>query len=338
MCKIRTLFGAVVVIFLTACSEKQERQVEPIAVETETVSSDGHLNARTYVGVVEEESATSVSFTGSGTLTRVCVDEGKSIRAGQLIAEIDKTQARNMLSAAEAQMKQAKDALSRMQQLHDNGSLAEMKWVETQSRVEQAKAQLDLAKKSVADCSVYAPVSGIIGKNVMNAGETVLPSMPVASILNINSVKIVVSIPEKEIALITSNTATTISVEALGGRTFKGGTITKGVEADGLTHTYNIKIHLANTDHSLLPGMVCQVRVDGLKSSERMNVPITSIQKNAKGESFVWTIKEGKAHRTPVTTGRASGNRIAIEGGLNEGDQVVTEGYQKLSEGTEIKK
>ena len=339
MRKIRTFSAVVMMICLTACNEEKVRKVEPISVETEVVSASSNLQDRTYVGVVEEESATSISFTGSGTLTRVYVDEGQSVRAGQLIAEMDKTQARNMLTAAEAQMRQAKDALQRMQLLHDNGSLAEIKWVETQSKVDQAQAQLDLAKKSLADCSVYAPVSGIVGKNVMNAGETVLPSLPVASILNINKVRVKVSIPEKEIANFTAHTPTSISVEALRGRTFQGGIITKGVEADGMTHTYDIKIHLQNPDHSLLPGMVCQVNVFGSTyDKEQKSVPITSVQKNAKGQQFVWTVKGGKSHRSIVETGRASGNRIAILKGLAEGEEVVIEGYQKLSEGTEIKK
>ncbi len=323
---------------LMACSgKKTERKVEPIAVETETVRAGSNFHGRTYVGVVEEESTTSISFTGSGTLSRVYVEEGQAVRAGQLIAEMDKTQARNMLAAAEAQMKQANDALVRMKQLHDNGSLPEIKWVETQSAVEQAQASLDLAKKNLADCSIRTPVSGIVGKGVKQAGETVLPAMPVASILNINKVRIVVSVPEKEIANFTSKTPTVISVEALGGRTYQGGIITKGVESDGTTHTYDIKIHLQNADHRLLPGMVCQVKASGTTARGQMAVPITAVQKNAKGEQFVWTVKNGKAHRNVVTTGRASGNRIAIEQGLTEGEEVVTEGYQKLSEGTEVK-
>lgn len=329
---------AAVAMCLMACNgNKTERKAEPIAVETETVKAGSDLLGRTYVGTVEEESATSISFTGSGTLTRVYVEEGQAVRAGQLVAEMDKTQAQNMLAAAEAQMKQANDALTRMKQLHDNGSLPEIKWVETQSTVEQAQATFDLAKKNLADCSVRTPVGGIVGKGVKEAGETVLPALPVASVLNINHVRIVVSVPEKEIANFTPKTPTTISVEALGGRTYQGGTITKGIEADGTTHTYDIKIHLQNTDHGLLPGMVCQVKVNGSTAAAQMSVPITAVQQNAQGKKFVWAVKDGKAHRSIVTIGRASGNRIAIEEGLTEGDVIIIEGYQKLSEGVEVK-
>ena len=329
---------AAVAMCLMACNgNKTERKAEPIAVETETVKTGSDLLGRTYVGTVEEESATSISFTGAGRLPRVYVEEGQTVRAGQLTAEMDKTQAQNMLAAAEAQMKQANDALTRMKQLHDNGSLPEIKWVETQSAVEQAQAALDLAKKNLADCSVRTPVGGIVGKGVKEAGETVLPALPVASVLNINHVRIVVSVPEKEIANFTPKTPTTISVEALGGRTYQGGTITKGIEADGTTHTYDIKIHLQNTDHGLLPGMVCQVKVNGSTAAAQMSVPITAVQQNAQGKKFVWAVKDGKAHRSIVTIGRASGNRIAIEEGLTEGDVIIIEGYQKLSEGVEVK-
>ena len=334
----KTFLTAAVTMCLVACSgNKTERKAEPIAVATETVKAGNDLQGRTYVGTVEEESATSISFTGAGTLTRVYVEEGQAVRAGQLIAEMDKTQAQNMLAAAEAQMKQANDAIARMKQLHDNGSLPEIKWVETQSTVEQAQATFDLAKKNLADCSVRTPVSGIVGKGVKEAGETVLPALPVASVLNINHVRIVVSVPEKEIASFTPKTPTAISVEALGGRTYQGGTITKGVEADRSTHTYDIKIHLQNTDHSLLPGMVCQVKVNGSTAAAQMSVPITAVQQNAQGKKFVWAVKDGKAHRSIVTIGRASGNRIAIEEGLTEGDVIIIEGYQKLSEGVEVK-
>ncbi len=329
------------VIGLTACSEnKSERQVEPIAVATEQVGTSSEQPGYTYVGMVEEESATSISFTSSGMLTHVYVEEGQPIRAGQLLAEIDPTQSKNMLTAAEAQMKQANDALERMTLLHDSGSLAEMKWVETTSQVEQAKAQLELAKKSLADCKVYSPVSGIVGKGVKKTGETVLPAQSVASILDISKVKVVISVPEKEIAHFTAHTPTTITVEALGGKTFQGGFITKGVEADGMTHTYTIKIHLSNADQQLLPGMVCQVQCPEATSSSStlVSVPITAVQKNAHGEQFVWTVKDNTSHRSMVKTGRAFGNRIAIEQGIVKGDIIITEGYQKLSEGTVIKK
>ena len=131
------------VILLGSCGGKKELNVKaPTRVKTQAVSPGMVDNAQTYVGIVEEREATAVSFTGMGVIKRMLVNEGQAVSKGQLIAEMDDTQARNLLSGAEAQMTQANDVLERYKMLHDNGSLPEVKWVEVQSKVAQAKSQL----------------------------------------------------------------------------------------------------------------------------------------------------------------------------------------------------
>jgi RND family efflux transporter MFP subunit len=266
------------------------------------------------------------------------VNEGQTVSRGQLIAEMDDTQARNLLVGAEASMAQANDALERFKMLHDNGSLPEMQWVEIQSKVAQAKSQLEVAKKNLADCRLTAPVSGIIGKKLVGAGETALPSQAVVNILDISTVKIKVSVPEAEIGGITANTPTSIKVEAIDG-SYQGGRIEKGVEADALTHTYDIRINVVNSGRKLLPGMVASVRFvsEGSQAIGSKMIPVTAVQKNADGSLFVWTVDQKKtAHRTPVAIGQTEGNYVLVSDGLNMGDRIVTEGYQKLSEGTKV--
>ena len=329
----------------SSCSNKRteennNEQKVPIRVKTEVVSKTTSDAAQTYVGIVEESEATAVSFTSMGVVKRLLVDEGQAVGKGQLIAEMDDTQARNMLSGAEAQMTQANDALQRYGMLHENGSLPEVQWVEVQSKVAQAQAQLEVAKKNLADCKLVAPVSGIVGKKQVGAGETALPSQAVVSILNINKVKVKVAVPESEIGEINSNSPSYIKVDAINQH-FTGGTIEKGVEADALTHTYDIRINVTNTGHQLLPGMVASVTFtpasEQASEAKKLTVPVTSVQKKASGKLFVWTIDgNNDAHRTDVTIGSTIGNRIVITSGINVGQSVVTEGYHKLSEGTKV--
>ena len=295
-------------------------------------------NAQTYVGVVEEREATAVSFTGMGVVKRVLVSEGQTVGKGQLLAEMDDTQARNLLSGAEAQMTQANDALERFKMLHDNGSLPEVQWVEIQSKVAQAQSQLEVAKKNLADCRLVAPVGGIIGIKLIGAGETAIPSQAVVSILDISTVKVKVAIPEAEVGAINAHTPTSIQVGAINKK-YQGSLIEKGVQADALTHTYDIRIHVANSDRKLLPGMVASVRFisDGSQAIGSKMIPVTAIQKKTDGSLFVWTVgKDSTAHRTTVTMGQTQGNYVNIIDGLSIGDRIVTEGYQKLSEGTKV--
>lgn len=328
--------GAMMV--LGACSEKQEVKVkQPTRVKTEVVGAAAEPPSQRFVGIVEEHEATAVSFTGMGVVRRVLVSEGQQVGKGQLIAEMDDTQARNMLASAEATMAQANDGLQRMTMLHEAGSLPEAQWVEVQSRVAQAKAQLEVARKNLQDCRLVAPVSGVVGKKAVKAGETALPSQAVVTILDVSSVKVKVSVPEAEMNGIGAGTASTIYVEA-AGKTVSGGRIEKGVQADALTHTYDIRINVQNSDRRLLPGMVASVVFGADEvATVAATLPVTSIQKKADGELFVWTIdKDSTARRTPVTIGQATGNRVVVTTGVSNGQRIVTEGYQKLSEGTKV--
>ncbi len=337
--KKRYIIGLVTVLMVSSCTEKKEPQAKaPVRVKTEIVSTTTGVSGQTYVGIVEECEATAVSFTNMGVVKRMLVNEGQAVGKGQLIAEMDDTQARNLLSGAEAQMAQANDALERYKMLHDNGSLPEVQWVEIQSKVAQAKSQLEVAKKNLADCRLVAPVGGIVGKKMIGTGETALPSQAVVSILNISTVKVKVAIPEVEISSIGANTASMIHVEAVNS-SYSGGRIEKGVQADALTHTYDIRINVANEGRKLLPGMVASVQFaeSQLQQTQQLSLPVTAIQKKADGSLFVWTVgNDSTAHRTAVTTGETAGNRIVVTTGISDGNRVVTEGYQKLSENTKV--
>lgn len=337
--KTKMMMLLTTIVMVSSCGSKKEDAAKaPVRVMTEIVSSDGSQGDQTYVGIVEEREGTAVSFTGMGVVKRMLVNEGQSVGRGQLIAEMDDTQARNLLAGAEAQMNQANDALERYKMLHDNGSLPEVQWVEIQSKVAQAKSQLEVAKKNLADCRLTAPVSGIIGKKLIGTGETALPSQAVVNILDVSSVKVKVAVPESDISAIHATTPSTISVEAVS-TTVNGGRIEKGVEADALTHTYDVRINVVNEGRKLLPGMVASVRFkqEGSQRIKGKSLPVTAVQKAADGSLFVWTVaNDSTAHRAKVSIGATQGNNVAITDGLNIGQRVVTEGYQKLSEGTKV--
>lgn len=333
-------FIYVLPFWLIACGQPAEqREKQPIRVKTEQVTCNAQTGeGRLYVGIVEENVATAVSFTSMGAIRRVLVSEGQAVSRGQLIAELDDTQARNMLLAAEAQNKQAEDALGRYSQLHEQGSMTDAQWVEIQSKVEQARSQLAIAKKNLADCQLLAPVGGVIGRKNVNSGETAMPSQAVVTIMDISQVKVKVSVPETEMGSISASTPSHIHVDAIG-RDYEGGSIEKGIQADALTHTYDIRIRVNNSDWELLPGMVAKVQLGkGTPSTSRaLTLPLTAVQRKADGTLFVWTVDDTHAaHRTPITIGKTIGNLIEIQKGLTEGQHVIIEGWQKVSEGTKV--
>lgn len=333
------------ILMLTACGKGEKNyEVEALKVTTETVSTSTTSFGKQYVGKVEEDSSTPVSFTGMGTVTRVYVQEGQFVAKGQLIAEMDPTQCENTRQAAKASLDQATDAMERMQVLHESQSISDIDWVNVQTKVRQAQSSLDMANKAIRDCRLLAPCSGIVGSKQMENGMTALPSQPVCTILNIAKVKVKISVPEKEIALFNPmkgrGKGVKVTAEALGGKTFYSKYFVRNVQGDVLTHTYDVRFTVLNPGLELLPGMVVNVTTEDDETdieNRMVTVPVRSVQQDANGRQFVWLAKGGKASRQFVEVGEAQGDRITILSGLAEGDKVIVEGYQKVSEGSIIK-
>lgn len=334
----RLLLGLTTCILLSSCgTENSKGTHKSIRVETETVTMSTSRKHMTYIGDVEADESVALSFTSMGVIKKIYVEEGERVTKGQLIALLDDTYARNTLMNCEAQMRQAEDAYNRMRQLHDSNAISEMKWVEVVSNTERARAQLDMAKKSLKDCELRATEDGVVGKKHLNEGETAMPSVTLCTILNINRVKVRINIPEKEMSMITEQSESEIRIGATG-ETYRGLKIEKGVDADKMTRTYTARIFVDNKSHHMLPGMVADVRVweKDHDKTLRCHVPIKCVQKSAEGKQFVWVDDNGTAKRVTIELGKTDGDRIEVTKGLRDGMTIIVSGYQKLSENSMV--
>lgn len=327
----------VIIIVFTGCStRKAPTSVTPKKVTTEIVTRSENIVQRSYVGVIEEEAGAAISFGIAGKIEKIHVREGEPVHKGQLLAQLDDASAHDLLDAASATLEQAKDAHSRLKQMYDGESLPEIKMVEINTKLQQALSTYNIARKNYDDCMIYAPFDGVVGKKNLSAGETAIPGQPVLTLVQINQVKAKFTVPEMEISNLTPACHSCIRVAALNNRIYEGGNLEKGVVANPVTRTYDARVVLANPDKELLPGMVCSVTVTP-GSDTRITLPLTAVQRDARGQLFVWKVAaDSTAFRAPVTTAATAGNRIAITKGLTPGERVITEGYQKISEGNKI--
>mgnify|MGYP000878092922 CR=1 FL=1 len=199
-----------------------------------------------------------------------------------------------------------------------NTSLPDMKWVEVESKLEQARSMERISRKNLEDRNLYAPFGGVIGKRMVEAGENVQPGQPVFSLLRIEAVNVKIAVPENEVATL-GDQAAMIKVAALGGQCFEGKVTEKGIVANPISHTYEAKIRLENPSGALLPGMVCDVRLSGEESVPAIALPNNAVLIANDGGRFVWKIVDGEAKATPVRTGDLTEQGLFILEGLNEG-------------------
>lgn len=320
---------------ITGCkNHNQTMGPEAIPVKVSVMETSPFGVEHNYVGIIEESFSTTLSFETAGNVQHMYVKEGSRVGKGDLIATLNESTAQNAYNAARATLERAEDGYRRAEPLYKNGSLAEIKWVEVQTTLVQAQSMADISKKNLQDCKLYAPISGVISSLDLEQGMNVIPYQPLAKLVDINKLCVKVSIPENEIAAINVGQKAQIIVSALYNAVFTGKIIEKGIQAEILSHCYNIKIELENAGKNLLPGMVGKVLIessDTLKSG--FKVPVYAVQLSNEGSRFVWVSEKGKAARHNITVGDLTDEDVIISSGLKQGDSVITEGWQKLSEG-----
>jgi len=325
--------------FFIGCSNVQdEKSNAPVTVRVMDVRLLPESEGTDYVGTIEESFGTTLSFETAGNVQHLYVKEGQQVHKGQLIASINESNAQNAYNIAKATLDRAEDGYRRSQELYNNRSLSELKWIEIQTTLVQAQSAEAIAKKNLQDCKLYAPVSGVISSLEIEQGMNVIPFQPVAKVVDIDKLNVKVSIPENEIASVVVGQKAIIIVSALNNQTFTGTIAERGIEADILSHSYDIKISIGNPEKKLLPGMVCKVIIDkNAESTMALQVPAGAVQISNDGKKYVWIADNGKAQRNFINTGKLCGNNVIVESGLKEGDKVIVDGWQKVSEGCNIK-
>ncbi|MBD5358754.1 MAG: efflux RND transporter periplasmic adaptor subunit [Bacteroides sp.] len=326
-------------LILTACSSKEHgnnRTLELVSVKIMEVAENTISTSSNYSGTIEETVGTSLSFAVPGTIKEIYVKVGQHVSKGELVATIEDTNSKHSLEMSEATLHQAEDAYERMKQLHDNNSLPEIEWIDVETKLQQSKSAVEIARKNLADCQLYSPVSGIVSQKDIEKGQNVLPGTTVVKVLSIERVNINISIPETEIAKIKIGDEVSVTVPALDNQMFKGNINEKGIEANPISRTYQVKATVLNPERLLMPGMISYVEFINASEDKSIVIPASVVQLGSGADRFVWIANNGKALKKNIMTGRHTKNGIAVTNGLSAGDTIIIEGQHKVSEGSPL--
>ncbi len=310
--------------------------MEPVKVKTMKVELSEMNESRQFSGTVEEENGSALSFSVMGTLKNIYVGLGSRVKKGQLIAEVDQTSMESSYRAAKASMEQAEDAFQRMKELHDKGSLAEIKWMEVQSQYRQACSMEEIARKNLEDCKLYAPFDGVIAEKNAEIGQNVVPGVPVVKLVTAGQLRISIPVPESEIVHVEMGQQASVCVSALEDGHFTGRVTEKGIKAHPLSRSYLVKIRPERMVQGLMPGMVAEVSLEAGHGGQVFVIPASILQTDENNHTFVWLRSEGKAVRRVVECGDFTSQGVTVLSGLVAGDEIIVEGQQKVCEGTPV--
>jgi membrane fusion protein, multidrug efflux system len=338
----KVIYPVFVATLFIGCGQQQESisdEGKSLKVKVEVVKTLNGTSELQYSGTIEASQTIPLTFQTTGLVEKVYVDEGDEVKKGQLLATVDKSDLQNIFDAALSKYKQAKDAYDRLKTVHKQGSLPEIKWVEMVTNLEQAKSSMELSKNNLDKCNMRAPENGVIGQRNIEPGQASIgvSSSPIELVI-IETVMVKVSVPENEISKIKKGIKANFRVSALNDKQFDGIVTNISPVADAISRTYNVKITVKNSGLELMPGMVCDVKLNLKSEKEIVIIPYNAITTDEHGKPFVFVVstnnKTVKKHE--ITTGNYHESGIEVIGGLNIGETIVVEGKEKLSDNSLI--
>jgi multidrug efflux pump subunit AcrA (membrane-fusion protein) len=218
------------------------------------------------------------------------------------------------------------------------GKLVENKVKEGQAVTKDevlALVNQDQPGQDFKDHEVKSPISGIVAKVPMDPGSMVGPGVPVATVIDIENVKVTVNVIEADIGQVRIGQAADVTVPAYPDRTFHGAVSNVLPMVDQLSHTTKVEVTIPNPSHELKPGMSACA---SLKLGTHQNVvviPRTAIIEKMD-ERFVYLFKDGTATRSSVTTGYRDDVNAEVLSGVNAGDRIVVSDLEVLKDGTRV--
>jgi membrane fusion protein (multidrug efflux system) len=308
--------------------------VQPIAPENFTHYID-------LQGTVESDHIYYVApRNGQGGLVKaVYVKQGDYVKKGQLLLKLDDAVLLKNLQDAQTRLAYAEDLYRRRKNLWDQQ-------IGTEQELKDAKNGVDLAQNAIASIkeqwemtNVYAEANGVADLVNIRVGETftgVVPgsSTPQIRIVNNTDLKVTAQVPENYLGRVKEGSNILVTLPDIN-KTLNAKVSITGKIIDPISRSFYVEAKLP-TDKDLRPNQIAVVRIQDYNAPKAIVAPVNTVQTDEKGKFIlVATTENGKliARKKPVEIGEMYGDKIEIKSGLQQGDQIITEGFQGLYDG-----
>jgi membrane fusion protein (multidrug efflux system) len=328
--------GIVVLAFLPPRSEKVvEAAPRALAVAVHEAVVTNLSEVVIMPGRVEAEKEARLAVETGGRVLWLGVEKGDRVEAGQVLLRLDSRSQTAAVSRAEVNLRQAEDDLKRWQVLKETGSVSALEFEGVLNRRDLARIALDEARTDYERCSVRSPIDGLIEERPVEIGETVMPGVPVLRVVQMDRVKVMVDVPERDVMALPPGAEVCLEADAAPGMTFTGKVAFAAAVADPRSNTFRNEILVENRAGFLKPGMIARVAVVRGVIRNTVVVPLSALIP-VKGQYVVYLVEDNRAVRRVVKLRAVIDTLAAVQEGLAPGDRVVVEGQRLVTDGTVV--
>ncbi len=290
-------------------------------------------------GAVRADQEMMITPKGMGTITKILIQNGDRVSAGQVIAYLDDAMMQKGMSEIQQQLDFARTAFTKQKNLWDQGIGSEMQYLQAKNGVEALEKRIATMNEQNGSNIVRSPISGVIDEVYAKVGSATAPGAPIAKLVNFSKLKV-----QAEVA------------EAFAGKVRQGNTvqlnfpdINKNINAtikyigntiNPVNRSFKIEMPIAGGQNGIIPNMVAIVKIIDYQKAKAVVIPVTMVQKGANGDFVLIAVDEnGKkvAKRQVITVGQNYDGKVEVISGLKGGEALIMSGYQDLNEGDAVK-
>lgn len=306
-----------------------------VLVEETAPSIHTFESAFSYLGTFEPVRQNTIGSDASGKIIRLNVEEGDRVSQGQVIAKIDDEMLQLQLENAEVNIEGQKNDDIRYTNLAKDNAVPGVQVEKTKLGLKSAEIQKKQLQKQLRSTNITAPFSGVITKKLVDLGSVIGGGSQIVEITDISSLKLTVSVPERDILKFKLNQDVSIKADIYGDRTFNGKVTNVSVQADK-SHNFKVQITVKNAQQDLMAGMYGSVSLVNSKSITALSIPRKALVGSSKNPQ-VYVIRNGKAVLTSFNAGTSDGEYIEVISGLSKTDKIVIKGQVNLQNNSNVK-
>lgn len=338
-----------------ACSEPKAATInapktKPIAVSTVAVTDEEVPSTLVVAGTLKPNQESDLAANAQGRVTRTMVERGSFVARGEAIAQLDvriasltAEEAQANVDTAHTQKAAAQAECTRYDRLFQRGIITQQEYDRqttscktANSSTAAAETHVELARQTLADGTVRAPFPGMVAERYVSAGEYVMPSTRVAHLVDLDPLRLEMTIPEQNMGAIHPNLQVHFQVAAFPNRTFTGVVRYIGPSVRATTRDLVFEALVPNKDRLLRPGLFATASLSA--GTQRLPVVRRSAIKQDGDTARAFVVVHNHVEERLVQLGAEHGtDGVAILKGLNAGETVVDQPSAQITDGVEVK-
>ncbi len=345
MKKIIFIFIATAILF-SSCGGSEEAgdtknaktlvQEKAVLVNIRQVSTHQVAHTFTATGKAIAEKSAFISSEMNGQIKKVYVSEGQFVQRGTLLISLNSAVIRSGIGEVKSALELATILYKKQDLLWNTQKVGkEIDFLKAKNQKESLEAKLKTLNAQLAMSQVRAPFAGIVDEIYGQAGELASPGRMLIQFVNLSQMKIEADVSENYLPYIKKGAEVSLSFPSLPEKKIKTRITRTGNVINPANRTFKVELKMANPGREIKPNMVANIQLTDYQN-KHITVPAIVVKSDRTGE-YVYIVEDSKAKKVYVKTGFPIDTEVIIIEGLKEGDKVITQGYNLVSQGAKIK-